>query len=124
MAADSKGNVLGSRNEFFIGGQWVRPASDRRFTLVNASTEEIMGTVPEAVEADIDAAVAAARQALTNSAWTTMTPADRAQAMLRFADALARRIDDTARAVSAQNGMPLSLSGVFEGQFPVGLLQY
>ena len=29
----SKGNILGSRNAFFIGGQWVKPASDRRFTL-------------------------------------------------------------------------------------------
>lgn len=124
MAADSKGNILGSRNEFFIGGQWVKPASDRRFTLVNASTEEVMGSVPEAVEADVDRAVGAARQALEKSAWTTMMPAERAQVMLRFAEALARRIEDTARAVSAQNGMPVSLSGVFEGQFPVGLLQY
>jgi acyl-CoA reductase-like NAD-dependent aldehyde dehydrogenase len=124
MGAEGKGNILGSRNEFFIGGQWVKPASDRRFTLVNASTEEIIGTVPEAVEADVDRAVAAARQALENSAWTTMTPAERAQVMLRFAEALARRVDDTARAVSAQNGMPLSISGMFEGQFPLGLLQY
>jgi geranial dehydrogenase len=124
MAADSKGNVLGSRNEFFIGGQWVKPASDRRFTLVNASTEEILGTVPEGVEADVDRAVAAARQALENSAWTTMTPAERAQVMLRFAEALGRRTGDVARAVSAQNGMPLVISEAFEGQFPVGLLQY
>jgi geranial dehydrogenase len=124
MGADSKGNILGSRNEFFIGGQWVKPASDRKFTLVNASTEEVLGTVPEAVEADVDRAVAAARQALEKSAWTSMSPAERSQVMLRFADALARRMDDTARAVSAQNGMPLSVSGVFEGQFPVGLLQY
>ncbi|MDE0853657.1 MAG: aldehyde dehydrogenase [Nevskia sp.] len=124
MAADSKGNILDSRNEFFIGGQWVKPASDRRFTLVNASTEEIMGTVPEAVEADVDRAVAAARQALENSAWTSMTPGERAQVMLRFGEALNRRSDDIARAVSAQNGMPLSVSAVFEGQLPVGLLQY
>jgi acyl-CoA reductase-like NAD-dependent aldehyde dehydrogenase len=124
MAADSKGNVLGSRNEFFIGGQWVKPASDRRFTIVNASTEEVIGTVPEAVEADVDRAVAAARRTLEKSAWTTMTVAERAEAMGRFAEALGRRTGDTARAVSAQNGMPLAVSEVFEGQFPVGLLQY
>jgi geranial dehydrogenase len=124
MGADSKGNILGSRNAFFIGGQWFKPASDRRFTLVNASTEELLGSVPEAVEADVDRAVGAARQAFENSAWTTMTAAERAQVMLRFAEALGRRAEDVARAVSAQNGMPLSVSQIFEGQFPPGLLQY
>src|SRR3546814_6436865 len=41
-----------SREHFFIGNQWVAPSSGRRFTLTNASTEEAIGTVPEAIEAD------------------------------------------------------------------------
>jgi len=124
MGADSGGTGLGSRSEFFIGGQWVTPASDRKFTLVNASTEEILGTVPEAVEADVDRAVAAARKALEDSPWTTMSPAERAQIMGRFAEALAKRTGDVARAVSAQNGMPLATAEAFEGGFPPGLLGY
>lgn len=56
--------MIVARDAFFIGNEWVKPASSRRFNLVNASTEEPLGTVPEGVEADIDAAVAAARRAL------------------------------------------------------------
>ena len=59
--------MTANRDSFFIGNEWVKPASDRRFTLINASTEEIIGTAPEACEADVDVAVAAARQAHSRS---------------------------------------------------------
>lgn len=113
-----------SRHRFFIGNEWVAPASSRTFELVNASTEEVIGTVPEAVEADVDAAVAAARQALTSGPWASASPAERASIMERFMGALATRSDDIARAVSIQNGMPLAVSGPLEGQFSLGVVQY
>ncbi|MGQ0620652.1 MAG: aldehyde dehydrogenase [Panacagrimonas sp.] len=113
-----------TRSAFYIGGQWLAPASNRRFTLINASTEEILGTVPEAVEADVDAAVAAARKAFDDSSWSDMTPQERAEILLRFSQALSRRTGEIGRAVSAQNGMPLAISEAFEGQFPAGLLAY
>ena len=46
--------------KLFIDGTWVAPSTDREIVPVNASTEEPLGHVPEAAEADIDAAVAAA----------------------------------------------------------------
>jgi len=113
-----------SRNQFFIGGQWAAPASDRTFTLVNASTEAVIGRVPEATEADVDAAVAAARRAFVASGWADAGPAERAAVMERFMAAIALRGEAIARAVSAQNGMPVSISGLLEGQFSVGVVQY
>ena len=113
-----------ARDAFFIGNEWVKPASDRVFNMVNASTEESLGTVPEGVEADIDAAVAAARRALTSSAWGAATPAQRAAIMERFMAAIAHRGEAIAQAVSAQNGMPIALSGLLEGQFAAGVVQY
>ena len=116
--------MTASRDTFYIGGQWVAPASDRRFTLINASTEEVIGTAPEGTEADMDAAVAAARKAFTASGWSDASPAARAAVMERFMAAIAARGDALARAVSAQNGMPIALSGMLEGQFSVGIVQY
>ena len=113
-----------SKDSFFIGNAWVRPASDRSFTLINASTEEVLGKVPEAVEADVDAAVAAARSALVNGPWAQSTPAERAAVMERFIAALASRGEAIARIVSAQNGMPLAVSSQLEGQFAIGVVQY
>lgn len=112
------------RNSFFIGGEWVAPASNKRFDLINAATEERICSVPEAVEADVDRAVAAARQAFDHSSWSTCAPAERADAMRRFAAALQKRAPDLARAVSQQNGMPVTLSELLEGGFSVGVLSY
>lgn len=113
-----------SRTAFFIGGQWIAPASDRRFNIVNASTEDLIGTVPEGTEADMDRAVAAARKAFEASGWSDARPAERAEVMDRFMAALAARGEDIARAVSMQNGMPVALSQLLEAQFPLGVMQY
>lgn len=54
----------------FIGGEWVSPSSAARIAVRNASTEEPIGETPEAAEADVDAAVAAARRAFDDpSGW-------------------------------------------------------
>ncbi len=116
--------MTASRDSFFIGNQWVKPASDRRFTLINASTEEVIGTAPEACEADVDAAVAAARRALTESGWSNISPQERAAVMERFMGAIAARGESLAKMVSAQNGMPIGISVPLEGQFSVGVVQY
>ena len=112
------------RNEFFIGGRWTKPASDRRFELINASSEAVIASVPEGTEADIDAAVAAARKAFETSGWADATPAARAVVMERVMAAVAARGEQIAQAVSAQNGMPIAVSRMLEGGFGVGIVQY
>ncbi len=112
------------KTAFFIGNQWIRPASTRTFDIVNASTGERIATVPEGVEADIDAAVAAARTAFDSGSWSGATPAERAAVMQRFMHSIAKRGAQLAEAVSLQNGMPVSLSNMLEAKFPAGLLQF
>ncbi len=111
-------------NSFYIGGEWVAPASSKRFDVIGAGTGERVGSVPEAVEADVDRAVAAARHAFDNTTWSTCPPAERAAAMRRFAAALQKRAPDLAQAVSKQNGMPIFLSEMLEGGFSLGVLGY
>ena len=65
-------------SSFYIGGQWTAPSSSKRFTLVDASTEEPLGSVPEAVETDVDRVVIAAREAFDHSGWATCPGAERA----------------------------------------------
>lgn len=112
------------RTAFFINNEWAPPASSRTIEIVGASTGEVIATVPEAVEADVDAAVAAARQAFDHSGWPQMAASDRAAIMLQFMAALAARAEQIAEAVSLQNGMPISLSMMLEASMPLGLLQY
>lgn len=112
------------RGMLFIDGDWVAPSTSSRITALNAATEDVLGTAPEAGAADVDRAVAAARIAVDNSEWSAMTPADRAAAMNRFADELEKRSAELTSIVSQQNGMPIGLSEAFEGDFAIGLLRY
>jgi acyl-CoA reductase-like NAD-dependent aldehyde dehydrogenase len=108
----------------FIGGEWVQPASSKRFQVFNASTEELIGSVPEGSEADIDRAVAAARRALKDSAWATFTPAERGAALSRFADAIEKRAPQLAESVSQQNGMPINTADQLETGYTIALMRY
>ena len=117
--------MLASYDSLFIGGEWIRPSSSARIDVTSASTEENIGSVPEAQEADVDAAVAAARRAFDDpDGWSQWEPSARAAAMERLAVELEARAAEMAQRVSAQNGMPISIATVLEGGFPVIVLRY
>jgi len=114
-----------SHETLFIGGEWVPPSSAATIEVRNASTGEHIGTVPDGAEADIDAAVAAARRAFDDPAgWSSWSPATRAAALERLASELEQRSAEIGRLVSMQNGMPIALSPIIEGLTPVGTLRY
>ena len=117
--------MFASYDRLFIGGGWAAPSSAARIQVRSASTEEPIGETPEAAEADVDAAVAAARRAFDDpSGWSQWEPAQRAAAMERLAAELESRAEAIGRLVSAQNGMPIALSPIIEGMTPVGTLRY
>lgn len=111
-------------SQLFIGGTWTAPRGTETINAYSATTEERIGSFPEASPADIDAAVTAARSALTSPEWAQITPAERAAHMNRFADVLEAQKDDRARTVSMQNGMPISIANFAEGDGVVALLRY
>jgi geranial dehydrogenase len=108
----------------YIGGQWVKPASSKRFKVVDASTEEPIGSTPEGVEADIDRAVTAARAALTDSSWLRATPGERGALLARFANELEKRAPQLAETVSRQNGMPINTAEQLEAGYTIALTRY
>ena len=117
--------MLASYDSLFIGGEWIRPSSSARIDVTSASTEENIGSVPEGQEADVDAAVAAARRAFDDpDGWSQWEPSARAAAMERLAVELEARAEEMAQRVSAQNGMPISIATMLEGGFPVIVLRY
>ncbi|QNG38519.1 aldehyde dehydrogenase [Geodermatophilaceae bacterium NBWT11] len=111
------------RLRFFIDGEWVAPRGGETHTALEAATEEVLGTAAMGTEADIDAAVKAARRALDEGPWGRTTIEERAALMERFADALEARADATSTLVSQENGMPIGLSHAFNGAAPAGLLR-
>jgi len=59
-----------------IDGQRVPSASGRTFQTLNPATEQVIATVAEGNEVDVDRAVAAARRAFEGP-WRTMRAAER-----------------------------------------------
>ncbi|MEU2005079.1 aldehyde dehydrogenase [Rhodococcus sp. NPDC019627] len=114
---------IADRNELFIGGRWVPPKSGESTDVIEAATEKMLARTALASNADVDAAVAAARAALAGP-WGTMNGAERADLLDRFAAALKGRGRDTARLVSRENGMPISLSNGANGIGPAAMFSY
>lgn len=109
----------------FIGGVWTAPSSERRINVFSPSTEEFIGSVPEAVEADADKAVAAARQEFDRpDGWSTWAPSRRAAALESLARELEIRSGEMATRVASQNGMPIQVARQLEGGFPIAVLRY
>ena len=111
------------RIRFFIDGAWVEPRGTETHQALEASTGEALGSAALGTDADIAAAVDAARRALDSGPWGRTTAAERAATMHRFADALLARAEGTSQLVSQENGMPIGLSSAFNGAAPAGLLQ-
>ncbi|WP_116202674.1 aldehyde dehydrogenase [Amycolatopsis circi] len=117
--------MVHTHDTLFIGGEFVAGQGNDTITVVNASTEEVIGRVPEGTRADVDAAVAAARRSFADpGGWGGFTAHQRAEAMNRLADELDARQKDIAAAVSSQNGMPLGLSSQFEVNYPSAVIRY
>jgi aldehyde dehydrogenase (NAD+) len=111
--------------QLYIGGTWTAPAGHDTIGVHSPATENRIGSVPRGTEADIDAAVAAARTALDpTDGWATWEPKDRADVLERFAAELEARAGETARRVSMQNGMPIWVAQQFEAVFPALLVRY
>jgi acyl-CoA reductase-like NAD-dependent aldehyde dehydrogenase/thiamine pyrophosphate-dependent acetolactate synthase large subunit-like protein len=104
--------------KFFIGGKWVAPLSNRKLDVISPVTEERILSYPEAGRADMDRAVAAAREAFDNGPWPRMAPSERARCLRKVAELLAGRLDDIAHAWTLQVGAPIMLTKKLVGQNP------
>ena len=97
-------------DNLFIGGEWVAPAGTGTIDVINPSTEELAGTVPEGTTADVDAAVAAARKAFDEGPWPRMSPKERAEVLAATSGAITADMQTLAELISTENGCPVSWS--------------
>ncbi len=104
--------------KLFIGGQWVEPISRQTLDVISPVTEERILSYPEAGRADIDRAVAEARDAFDNGPWPRMAPSERARYLRKVAELLSQRLDDIANAWTLQVGAPIMLTKKLVGQNP------
>jgi aldehyde dehydrogenase (NAD+) len=93
------------RRDFYINGEWVRPAVARDCQVIDPSTEEVCAVISLGSQADTDAAVAAAKAAFPG--WAATPPAERRAAVVRILEQYEKRKEELAQAISMEMGSPL-----------------
>src|SRR5262245_37564110 len=99
MEASAKPNVT-AHDKLYINGQWVTPLGEGMIDVINSTTEEAMGRVPEGSTEDVNAAVAAAKGAFEK--WSATSPEERARYLQLISDRLNMRKDEIAAIVASE----------------------
>ncbi len=90
----------------------VAPVAGERLASLNPATGELLGYVPVAGAAEVDAAVQAARAAQPR--WAAMSGAERARILRRAAEILRRRNDELAALETRDTGKPIQETRVVD----------
>ena len=104
-------------DKLFIGGAWVEPAGTGTIDVISPHSEERVGRVPEGTNADVDKAVAAAREAFDEGEWPRLSPEERITAVRRFADLYSTKFDEMSTLITTEMGSPILFSQL--AQVPV-----
>jgi aldehyde dehydrogenase (NAD+) len=97
-------------DRLWIGGEWAKPSSGATLEVISPFSEAPVGRVPEAREADVDRAVAAARRAFDEGAWPRTPASERADLMGKLQGALQARSQELATTITAEMGSPIVFS--------------
>jgi aldehyde dehydrogenase (NAD+) len=93
--------------QVFIGGQWQAPAEGKTLPLENPSDGSLLSPIARGTAPDIDAAVAAAREALDGGEWGRMSAAERGRVLATMGRKVLEQVDLLARLEALDVGKPL-----------------
>jgi betaine-aldehyde dehydrogenase len=105
------------RDKLYINGRWATPAGPKAIDVLSASTEAVIGRVPEGTPEDADAAVRAARAAFES--WAATSVPERARFLARIHEGLQGRAEDIGRTIAGEVGMPLKLATRIQAGSPI-----
>ncbi len=105
-------------DKIYIDGAWVASDGTTSISVVNAGTEEVMGSIPAGTASDVDKAVAAARRAFDS--WAATDVEERQKYMVRIQEGLAARSPEIAEVIAGEVGMPITWSGMIQAGLPAG----
>jgi len=111
-------------DKFYIGGEWVDPVGQGKVEVFSPHDGTHVGTVPEAVPADMDRAVEAARASFDSGEWANTSPHDRADVMAKISEGIIARTDEFATLIARENGCPITWGTMGQVLAPTMVLNY
>jgi acyl-CoA reductase-like NAD-dependent aldehyde dehydrogenase len=109
-------------DELFVGGQWRKPATGKRLTVISPHSEEPIGDVAAAAPDDVDAAVTAARHAFDHGPWPRLDPRERMRKVEELAAIYNGHVDEMADLITAEMGSPRSFSRLGQATAALSLM--
>lgn len=103
-------DALIPRTDLLIDGEWAESADGARFATTNPATGDKIADVAAAAEADVDAAVGAARTAFESGAWSRRSPRDRGTALMALADLIEANGEELQLLETLDVGKPIRYS--------------
>ena len=108
----------------FIGGELVSPSGTATIEVRSPANGELVGTVPDGTTADVDRAVAAARDAFDRGPWPRMTPGERADVLARLNEQITLRAEEFANVIASEMGSPITFALSVQAVSPTMVLAY
>ncbi|KAH0536401.1 Aldehyde dehydrogenase [Glutinoglossum americanum] len=93
----------------FINNEFVKSVDGKQFEVINPSNEEVICSIYEAGEKDVDIAVKAARKAFEGS-WASVTPESRGKLLAKLAELFEKNRELLAAVESLDNGKGIALA--------------
>ena len=106
----------------FIDGEFVDPIGGQTEPVLNPATGEVIAHAPLSTAEDVDRAVDAAHRAFP--AWSATTPAERALALLKLAEAVEEHGEELAELEAENAGKPIAAVRADEIPFMVDNLRF
>lgn len=98
----------GIRTMAYVNGAFIDSAAGATFDSLAPSSGQVIATITACTEADVDRAVAAARNALNSGTWSRAAPSDRKAVILRLATLIESNLDELAATESIDAGKPIT----------------
>src|SRR5579872_3738711 len=105
------------RDTLFIDGAWVPSTGSGTLDVINSTTEEVMGRIPDGTPEDVDRAVRAAAAAFP--AWSRTSHEERGKHLQRIVEGLTARTTEIATTIAGEVGMPVNLSTMIQAGLPI-----
>src|SRR5580698_7956581 len=124
MSSPAENKVRISATKLLINNRWVPTESGKTFATINPSTGEEICKIAEAVWADVEKAVKAARHSFEHGAWRKIAASERGRLLNRLADLMEKHGDELARLESLDNGKPFTIAKAVDVAATVGCFRY
>ncbi|SIN64048.1 aldehyde dehydrogenase (acceptor) [Parasphingorhabdus marina DSM 22363] len=103
-------SFIAKDKKLLIGSQWQDAGSAALIDVINPADGQRISGIGDASNADVEKAVAAARQAFESGPWPEMKPGERSRLIYQIADKMEAHAEELAQLETLDNGKPINFA--------------